>query len=119
LNLLSVCDYGLIGKVNLRPCSRENLDGIGTGNVGGKLEPAADFEHGENVRNREAIGKPKASRCGVRKPAGKSGGTVLFRMARSKLAGEIAGAVRGLKGNANAADSLRETVLSAWLYLCD
>jgi hypothetical protein len=100
--LLSVCDYGLIGKVNLRPCSRENLDGIGTGNVGGELEPSADFEHGEKVRNREAIGKPKASRCGVRKSAGKDSGTMLLRMARSKLAGEIASAVRGLKSNANA-----------------
>jgi hypothetical protein len=102
LNLLSVCDYGLIGKVNLRPYSRENLDGIGAGNVRGKLEATADFEHGEKVRNREAIGKPKASRCSVRKPAGKDSETVLFRMARSKLAGEIASAVRGLKGNANA-----------------
>jgi hypothetical protein len=92
----------LIGKVNLCPYSRENLDGIGMGNVGGKLEPAADFEHGENVRKREAIGKPNASRCGVSKLAGKSGGTVLFRAVRGKLAGEIAGAVRGLKGNANA-----------------
>jgi hypothetical protein len=92
----------LIGSDNLRPCSRENLDGKGAGNVWGKLESIADFEHGENVRNRDAIGKPKTSRCDVRKPAGSDSGTILLRMARSKLAGEIASAVRGLKGNANA-----------------
>jgi hypothetical protein len=92
----------LIGSDNLCPCSQENLDGIGTGNVGGKLESMADFEHGENVRNRETIGHPKAGRCGVRKPAGKDNGTMLFKMAQSKLAGKIASAVRGLKGNANA-----------------
>jgi hypothetical protein len=62
----------------------------------------SDFEYGENVRNREAISKAKTSRCGVRLQAGKSGGTVLFRAVRGKLAGEIAGAVRGLKGSANA-----------------
>jgi hypothetical protein len=92
----------LIGSDNLRPCSRENLDSIGAGNVWGKFETTADFEHGENVRKREAIGKPKASRCGIRKPTGTDSGTVLFRMARSKLAGEIASAIRGQKGNANA-----------------
>jgi hypothetical protein len=100
--LLSVCDYGLIGKVNLRPCSRENLDGISAGNIWGKFELVVDFEHGENVRKRGAIGKPKASRCGIRKPAGKDGGTTLLRMARSNLAREIASAVRVLKSNANA-----------------
>jgi hypothetical protein len=71
----------LIGSDNLRPCSRENLDGIGAGNVWGKLESIADFEHGENVRNGSAFGKPKASRCDVRKPTGRDSGTVLFRMA--------------------------------------
>jgi hypothetical protein len=33
--------------------------------VRGKLKTAADFEHGKNVRNRRAFGKPLSSRKGV------------------------------------------------------
>jgi len=33
--------------------------------VRGKLEAAADFKHGENIRNRHAFGKPLANRRNI------------------------------------------------------
>ena len=62
-------DSGLVGKVKLRSYCRENLNCIYAAIVRGKLEAAANFEHGKNVRNRRAFGKPLASRKGVGNPA--------------------------------------------------
>jgi hypothetical protein len=51
-----VSDSGVVGKVKLRSYCRENLNCIYAAIVRGKLEAAADFKHGENIRNRQAFG---------------------------------------------------------------
>ena len=38
------------------------------GEVRGELKATADFDHGENVRNRESFGEPEANRSYVFKP---------------------------------------------------
>jgi len=51
-----VSDPGLGCGANLRRNSQENLNRIYAAIMRGKLEAAADFKHGENIRNRYAFG---------------------------------------------------------------
>jgi hypothetical protein len=49
--------------------SKQSLDRIGASSIRGELKAVAEFEQGENVRNRKAIRKPKASGISVLNPA--------------------------------------------------
>jgi hypothetical protein len=51
-----VSDLGLGCGANLCGNSQQNLNRIYAAIVRGKLEAAADFKHGENIRNRHALG---------------------------------------------------------------
>jgi hypothetical protein len=51
-----VGDAGFGCGANLRRNSQQNLNRIYAAIVRGKLEAAADFKHGENIRNRQAFG---------------------------------------------------------------
>jgi hypothetical protein len=87
--------------VNRVLCRPKNLDGIGTGIGGRKLEAMAEFEHGENIRHGSAIVEPKASRCGVHKAAREAGAAgVLSR----EFAGQFSRVNAGPKGGENPAE---------------
>jgi hypothetical protein len=51
-----VSDSGLGCGANLRRNRQQNLNRIYAAIVRGKLEAAADFKHGENIRNRHTFG---------------------------------------------------------------
>jgi hypothetical protein len=51
-----VSDAGLGCGANLRRNSQQNLNCIYAAIVRGKVETAADFKHGENIRKRDVFG---------------------------------------------------------------
>jgi hypothetical protein len=51
-----VGNSGLGCGANLRRNGQQNLNRIYAAIVRGKLEAAADFKHGENIRKRDAFG---------------------------------------------------------------
>ncbi|MGD0446910.1 MAG: hypothetical protein ABSA39_23485 [Edaphobacter sp.] len=54
--------------------SKQSLDRIGASSIRGELKAVAEFEQGENVRNRKAISNPKASGDRVLNPAERASG---------------------------------------------
>jgi hypothetical protein len=60
-----VIDLGLGCGANLCGNSQQNLNRIYAAIVRGKLEAAADFKHGENIRKRDAFDQPMANRSGI------------------------------------------------------